>query len=190
MIDRLPADLRDALTCMIVDDEWPADFPRAKALGFGGEDKDIEGKPRYEDLVTYCKHKGHPVSKSAVGRWALGIKVLAQMRTKAEVVRGVFKDVTAEDAPKTQKAAAEIITARLIELGVEENLSPKEIMNLARAVKDCTLVSISADKYVRHQIAKKVEKTASSIKDKLNAAGVNKKVQKVIDDLLLGIAKS
>jgi len=189
-IDKLPADLRETLTRMIVDGVWPDDFPKAKALGFGGEDKDIEGKPRYADLVTYCVHKGHAISESSIGRWAKGIRVLAMMRTKAEIVRGVFRDVTAEDAPKTQKAAAEIITAKLIEISVEENHSPKEIMNLARAVKDCTAVSISADKYVREQIKAKVEKTASSIKDKLNAAGVNKKVQKVVDELLLGIAKS
>ncbi len=190
-IDRLPAVLRDTLTRMIVDNEWPDDFPKAKALGFGGEDIDIEGKPRYADLVTYCKHKGHAISESAIGRWALGIKVLAQMRTKAEIVRGVFRDVTAEDAPKTQKAAAEIITAKLIEISVEENHSPKEIMNLARAVKDCTLVSISADKYVREQIAKKVNTAAENMKKRIGSIGGKRKaIQKIIDEELGVIKKS
>jgi hypothetical protein len=35
-----------------------------------------EGKPRYEDIVKYCKDKGHTVSLSAIGRYAKSLQTL------------------------------------------------------------------------------------------------------------------
>ncbi len=190
-IDRLPAKLRETLTHMIVDNEWPDDFPKAKALGFGGEDKDIDGKPRYADLVTYCEHKGHTVSESAIGRWAIGLRIMARFKQAGLITRQIMSDLTNEKASQTQKAVAEMITAVAIEfIGGHEDFDADQIRDVAKAMKDCTAIAINSDRYVREQLKAKVKKTASSIKDKLSAAGVNKKVQKVIDDLLLGIAKS
>ena len=190
-IDRLPADLRETLTRMIVDNEWPADFPKAKALGFGSEDKDVEGNPRYADLVTYCELKDHTISESAIGRWAIRIRVLAKMKQAGVIVRDVMKDLTAENASATQKAVAEIITAQLIEAASEDNLSAKAWRDLAKAVKDCTAVSISADKYVREQIAKKVDVAAENIKKRIGKIGGKRKaIQKILDEELGVIKKS
>lgn len=190
-IDRLPAVLRDTLTRMIVDNEWPDDFPKARALGFGGDDKDIDGKPRYADLVTYCAHKGHAISESAIGRWAVRIRVLAKMKQAGVVVRDVMKDLTAENASATQKAVAEIITAQLIEAASEDNLSAKALRDLAKAVKDCTAVSISADKYVREQITKKVDTAAENMKKRIGSIGGKRKtIQKIIDEELGVVKKS
>ena len=190
-IDKLPADLREALVCMIVDNAWPVDFPRAKALGFGGDDKEPEGNPRYADMVTYCKHKGHAISESAVGRFAVRMRVLAKMKQAGVVVRDEMKDLTAENASATQKAVAEIITAQLIEAASRDNLSPKMLKDLATAVRDCTAVSISADKYVREQIAKKVDTAAENMKKRIGKAGGKRKaIQKIIDEELGVIKKS
>ncbi len=189
-IDRLPASLRDVLTQMLVDNEWPADFPMQKALGFKDDEAKPTGNPRYEDLVTYCEHKGFSVSKSAIGRFGMRMRNLARMKNAGVIVRDVMKDLTAEKASATQKAVSEIITAQIIEFASEGNLTAKEIQNVARAVKDCTAVSISADKYIRDQLEEKLQKAAASTKKKLTKAGVNrKKAQEIIDEFL-GVTKS
>lgn len=178
-IDKLPADLRETLTRMIVDNEWPADFPLPH-----------EGSPRYEDLVVYCQHEGHKISESAIGRFGMRMRTLARMKNAGVIVRDVMKDLTAEKASATQKAVAEIITAQIIEFASEKKLSAKEIQNTARAVKDCTQVSINADKYIREQIATKVAAAAGSTKKKLSKAGVDRKLIQEIIDEQLGVVKS
>ena len=171
-IDKLPADLRDALTRMIVDNEWPDDVH-----------DHIKGNPRYEDLVAYAKQKGYRISESAVGRFGMRMRTLARMKNAGVIVRDVMADLTAEKASATQKAVAEIITAQVIEFASESNLSAKEIQNVARAVRDCTAVSINADKYIRDQIGKKLEASVKSTKAKLTKAGVNRKlIQEIIDE--------
>ena len=178
-IDKLPQTLRDVLTRMLVDNYWPDDF------------KDhYDGKPRYEDLVAYCRQKGFDVSESAVGRFGMRMRTLARMKNAGVIVRDVMKDLTAEKASATQKAVAEIITAQIIEFASEGKLTAKEIQNVARAVKDCTNVSINADKYIREQISKKLTAAAQSTKKKLTRAGVNRKLIQEIIDEHLGVVKS
>jgi len=189
-IDKLPAKLRDSLTRMLVDNEWPVDFPAQAAFGFKGDSAEPVGNPRYEDLVTYCKHKGYAVSLSAAGRFGMRMRTLARMKNAGVIVRDVMKDLTAEKASATQKAVAEIITAQVIEFASENNLTAKEIQNIARAVKDCTHVSISADKYIRDQIGKRLEASAKSTKAKLTKAGVDRKIIQEIIDEHLGVVKS
>ncbi len=174
-IDRLPAGLRDALTRMIIDDEWPDDFKG-----------DRSGKPKYEDLVEYCRQKGFRVSSSAIGRFGMRMRMLARMKNAGVVVRDVMKDLTAEKASETQKAVAEMITATTIDfVSQNDNFSAKEIKEIARAIRDCTAVSISADKYIREQLTVKISKAAESTKKKLTKAGVNRKlIQEIIDEHL------
>ena len=180
-IDTLPAGLRDTITAMIVDGVWPDDFPAPP---------DYEGKPRYEDIVTYCQLNGQPVSRSAVGRWAKGLLSLELLRTRAELVRGVMSDLTADRATETQKAAAEMITARVLELVSTDELTSRQAKEVASAVRDCTTVSMKADTYIREQIGKKLEASARSTKQKLSKAGVDRKlIQEIIDDHL-GVVKS
>jgi len=178
-IDRLPASLRETLTRMLVDNEWPADYPGVR-----------DGTPTYEDLVSYCVCQGHSVSLSAIGRFGMRMRTLARMKNAGVIVRDVMKDLTAEKASATQKAVSEIITAQIIEFASEEKLTAKEIQNIARAVKDCTQVSINADKYIREQISEKVTAAAASTKKKLSKAGVNRKLIQEIIDEHLGVVKS
>lgn len=178
-IDKLPPKLRNTLTRMLVDNEWPADFK-----------SHYDGTPRYEDIVEYCSNKDYIVSSSAVGRFGMRMRTLARMKSAGVIVRDVMADLTAEKASATQKAVAEIITAQVIEFASENNLTAKEIQNIARAVKDCTSVSIDADKYVRSQLEEKLKVSAETTKKKLTKAGVNRKlIQEIIDDHL-GLTKS
>jgi len=178
-IDKLPAGLRETLTRMLVDNEWPDDITGH-----------YDGDPRYKDLALYCKLKGYVVSESAVGRFGMRMRTLARMKNAGVIVRDVMKDLTAEKASATQKAVSEIITAQIIEFASEQNLTAKEIQNVARAVKDCTHVSINADKYIREQISQKVTAAAASTKTKLSKAGVNRKLIQEIIDEHLGVIKS
>lgn len=178
-IDKLPADLRDVLMRMIVDNVWPNDWlgPR-------------DGKPTYDDLVMYCSTQDIVVSRSAIGRWAQGLLSYELMKTAAGIARNAMKGVADENATEIQKACAEMITARVIEMSVRENLTAKEITNLAKAARDCTDVSMKADKYIREQVKKKAEAAAKSTKKKLEKAGVDRKLIQEIIDEHLGVVKS
>jgi len=181
-IDKLPGGLRDILTRMVVDGQWPSDFT--------GDLGDYQGKPRYEDLVAYCLQNGHNVSPSAIGRWAKNLLALAMMKQKGVIVRNVMATLGDQTASETQKAAVELITAQAIELAISENLTPKQISELAKSFKDCAYVSITADKYIRDQIAAKAKAAAESTKQKLTSAGVDRKLIQEIVDEHLGVASS
>ena len=175
LIDNFPAALRDSLTRMLVDNDWPADFPGEHA-----------GTPRHEDCVLYCTTQGYSISMSSIGRYANRMKLLARMKQAGVIVRDVMKDLTKEKASETQKAVAEMITAQAIDfITSQDKMSAKEIMDISRAIRDNTAVSISADKYIREQLTEKVEQTAKSMKDRLIKGGVDKKlIQKIIDEHL------
>lgn len=177
-IDKLPASLRDTLTRMLVDDEWPSDLE-----GYH------PGKPRYEDLVAYCHQKGFTVSESAIGRFGLRMRMLARMKNAGVMVRDVMKDLTAEKASATQKAAAEMITAQIIEFAAQESLTAKEINNVARAVKDCTLVSIKADEYIREQLKEKAAKADKAITKIAKTKKIDPDVLKQIREQVYGIVE-
>lgn len=187
-IDTLSADLRETITRMVVDADWPKDFPWEKS----SIDPDQYGKakPRYEDIVLYCSFCGQPVSRSAVGRWAKGLQAFERMRTAAGIARQIMDDVKDENASATQKAAAEMITAQVIDLATQEDLDAKSLKHVANAVRDCAAISIKSDQYIREQLKAKVTEASSEIKQKLDAAGVAKIVQKNIDEILLGIVRA
>jgi hypothetical protein len=190
-IDKLPAGLRDALTRMIVDNEWPADFPPGKMVGFSGKDAELVGTPKYEDLVTYCQFKGYMVSPSAIGRFGMRLRTLARMKQAGIITREIMSDITNEKASATQKAVAEMITAVGIEfVSGHDNFDAEEIRDIAKAMKDCTAIAINADKYIREQLAKKIKDSAESTKKKLTKAGVNRKLIQEIIDEHLGVVKS
>jgi len=188
-VDKLPDELRETLTRMIVDNEWPDDFPRRKAFGFKGDNSELSGTPRYQDLVTYCDFKGHKISESAIGRFGMRMRTLARMKSAGTIVRDVMKDLTAEKASATQKAVAEIITAQIIEFASEEKLTAKEIQNIARAVKDCTQVSINADKYIREQLKEKADKANSAISKLVEKKKIDPEVLRQIREQVYGIIK-
>ncbi len=178
VIDTLPEDLRETLMRMIVDNVWPDDW-----LG------PTDGKPTYDDLVLYCSTQDIVVSRSAIGRWAKRMQVYERMKTAGDIARDVMKDLSDENATQTQKAAAEIITAQIIEIASSEDMTAKDIKNIATAVRDCTAVSMKADTYIRERAKKKAEAAAKNTKKKLEKAGVDRKVIQEIIDEHLGVVK-
>lgn len=178
-IDNLPDSLRAVLTRMIVDHDWPADWVGER-----------EGNPRYDDCALYCATQGHAISKSAVGRWAKGLRAIEIMKTAGLVLGTAMADMTGEDAPTTQKGAAQMMTALTLDFMVShENLSAKEMKDVAQTIRDCAQVAIKADTYIRQQIGERVEKTAKSTKAKLTKAGVDRKLIQEIIDEHLGVVK-
>jgi len=165
---------------MIVDAVWPEDFPHPP---------DYSGKPRYEDVVTYCQLQGRNVSSSAVGRWAKQLLSLELLRTRAVIVRGVMKNITEEKAPETQKAAAEMITARVLELVCTDELTARQAKEVAAAVRDCTAVSIKADQYIREQIEEKAAKADKAISKLVKKKKLGTDVLKQIREEIYGIIK-
>jgi len=178
-IDTLPADLRDILVRMVVDGQWPPDFD-----GPG----ERQGKPRYEDLAAYCVQKGHNISESAIGRWAQPFVVLGMMKHKGVIVRNIMTTLDDQTPSETQKAVVELITAQAIELAISNDLTPKQISELAKTCKDCAYVSITADKYLQDRTAARAKAAAASTKQKLTKAGVDRKLIQEIVDAHLGVA--
>jgi Bacteriophage Mu, Gp27 len=183
-IDLLPRDLLDVITRMLIDGIWPEDYPSLM-------DAIEVGKPRYEDIVRYCKHKGFDVSPSAIGRWAKRMFNWSRMKEMGLIARETMKDVADNSVSVTQKAAAEIITAHIIDLATsDDKITAKQARDLATAVKDCVMVTIKSNDYSREEQIKKAEKVAESTKKKLKKAGVDRKVIQEIIDEHLGVTKS
>ncbi len=164
---------------MIVDNVWPSDW-----LG------PTDGKPNYDDLVLYCSTHDRVVSRSAIGRWAKRMQVYELMKSAAGIAQKAMKGLSDENATEIQKACAEMITAQIIETSVSNDLTTKQIRDLATATRDCTAVTMSADKYIREQLKKKAEAAAKSTEKKLKKAGVNRKLIQEIIDEHLGVVKS
>lgn len=174
-IDNLPAELQKALEQMLIDNLWPFDFP--------GKTK---GKPKYKDLEIYCMHRGYPVSKSAIGRFGMRMRVLAQMKNSGLIVREVMKDIDSENISQTQKALCELLTAKAIETACEKKLSPMQIMLISKASKDCADVAIKAEKYRQQQTKQKAEQAVKNIETKLDK-NISPETLKIIREQIYGI---
>jgi len=178
-IDRLPADLRDTLMRMVVDNEWPDDFPNH-----------FDGTPRLEDIVEYCKSKGQRVSKSAVGRYSMGLKTIEKMRTMGLIARKTMENLTPEDAPKTQKAAAQMATALILEfMTSRDDYTSKQIKEVSQAIRDTTSVTINADKYIREQIATKAKAAEKNITNIAKKKNIDPETLRIIREQIYGIYK-
>jgi len=176
-IDTLPADLRDTLTRMVVDGQWPPDY-----------DTDRAGKPRYEDLAAYCLQQGYTISESAIGRWAQPLLVLSMMKQKGTIVRNVMATLGDQTASETQKAAVELITAQAIEVILaQDTLTPKQISELAKTFKDCAYVSITADKYIHEQISAKAKAADQQITAIADKKKIDPETLKIIREQVYGI---
>jgi len=177
-LDSLPAAVRDALTKMVVDGLWPADCP--------GEH---EGRPTYDDMVEYCVLQGLSVSRSAIGRWAKGLRVIEDMKTAGLIARNTMAGMTGEDAPKTQKAAAEYMTAIMLNLMVTEGaeFSPKQIKEVSQGIRDCAQVAINADKHIRTALAEKVKEAGEKIERIAKKKNIDPDVLKRIREEVYGI---
>lgn len=178
-IDNLPSRLQDVCRRMVVDGLWPPDCPRV-----------CEGRPTYDHIVEYCSFNGHSISRSAVGRWAKGLRAIERMATAGLIARQTMANMTGEDAPKTQKAAAEMMTALLLDFMVsDDDYSSKQLKEISQAIRDCAQVSINADKYIRTQIAEKVKEADSRITKIVAKKKIDPDVLKQIREEVYGIIK-
>jgi hypothetical protein len=116
------------------------------------------------------------------------MRLLARMRQAGVIVRDVMKDLTREKASETQKAVAEMITAQTIDfISSQDGMSAKEIMDVSRAIKDCTQVSISADKYIRDQLAVKADAAVEKIAELGKKKNLDSRTLKMIREEIYGI---
>ncbi len=176
-IDKLPSSLKEALTRMLVDDFWPDDFVGVK-----------DGKPKYDDLVAYCRQKGHTISESAMGRFGARMRTLATMKSAGVIVRDVMKDLNNENASATQKAVAEMITAQTIHfVANKDNLKAKEIKEVSQAMRDCAQISIKADTYIRDQLKVKAKAADKAITKIAGKKKIDPETLKAIREQVYGI---
>lgn len=162
---------------MIVDHEWPADW-------VGKQD----GHPHYEDCALYCVAQGLAVSKSAIGRWAKGLRVIEIMKTAGLIVRETMGNMTGEDAPKTQKGAAQMMTALTLDFMVtHEDLSAKEMKDVAQTIRDCAQVAINSDKYIRNQLSEKADAAVEKVVELGKKQNLDPKTLKMIREEIYGI---
>jgi len=152
-IDSLPKELKDALQRMVVDNTWPGDYAGPKVA-----------RPTYENMAAYIRQKGGSLSVHAIGRFARRLRTIARMKEAGQVVRDTMNNLAGENASVTQKAAAEMVTAHILEFLVEgKDLDSRALAEVARAVKDSTAVVLAADKYGRERMAEKLQQTKKEI---------------------------
>lgn len=176
-IDLLPAGLQGKLTAMIVDNSWPDDWQGSR-----------EGNPTYADLVQFCKLQGYSVSESAIGRFGKRMSMLARMKQAGVIVRDVMSGLDAENASQTQKAVAEMITAQTIEfITSTEDMTSKQIKDISTAIRDCTQVSINADKYSHNQQAEKAKAAGKNIDKIAKKKNIDPETLKIIKEQIYGI---
>ena len=166
---------------MIVDGDWPGDWP-ADTLG------ETKGKPTYENLVAYAGHKGHTLSKSAVGRWAQPLMGYEKMRIACESAKTMTRDMTNEKASENQKAAAELVTAHMINLMTsEDSLTTKQAQEVAKSLKDCTAVALQSDQYIRQQLAEKAKSADATVTAIVKKKRIDPETLKLIREQIYGI---
>lgn len=160
-IDSVPADVLSAINLMITDGLWPDD-EIGKRLNLT-----TDGKPTYDDITAYLKTIGYNISRSAVGRYSQRIAWMSKMRNSAELAKNVMAEVDETNVSKTQKAVAEMITARAIELLAEdESATANDLRRYSQAIKDCTAIAIKSDQYTRQRFEEKAKAAENNI-DKL-----------------------
>ncbi|MDD5720611.1 MAG: DUF3486 family protein [Candidatus Krumholzibacteria bacterium] len=176
-IDKLPAALRQTLTRMVVDALWPDDWLGAR-----------DGKPRYEDLVEYAACQGHSLSHSAVGRWAKGLLAIERMRANRQVVTAIMADLTDENAAAAQKAAAEMATALSLDFMLShDDLTAKQLQDVARAIRDCGAIAIQADRHRRGQVEAKAKAADDAITVIARRKKIDPETLKLIREQVYGI---
>lgn len=179
-LDYLPESLRETITRMVTDGYWPDEC---------GDDH--KGKPTYDDITEYIVMQGHSASRSAVGRWAKQLLVYEKMNLSRDLARQIMSGVDSESsATETQKAAAEMMTAQIIDVVTTGDLDAKEIAMISGAIRDCTQVAMKADQYIRAQIAERVKTASEKIGKELEGVpNVQKAVQSALDEILMGTKK-
>ena len=179
VIDRLPAEVRQAMTRMVVDGLWPDDW-----MG------DREGRPTYAHLVEYASHRGYSISPSAVGRWAKGLLAIERMRSKREVVTEIMKDLTDENAAATAKAASEMIAALSLDFMLShEDYSSRQLKEVAQAIRDSAAVAIRADRHRSEQIAARTKAADKAITVIARRKQIDPETLAYIREQVYGIAK-
>ena len=146
------------------------------------------GNPRYCDIIAYLAHRGHPVSESALGRYALHLRTIGRLKAAGVLTREIMSDLSNERSSQAQKAAAEMITAVAIEfVSSHESLEADELRDVAKAMKDCASVAIASDKYVRQQIEAKAAAADKSIAEIAAKKQIDPETLKLIREQVYGI---
>ncbi len=178
-IDDLPADLRETVVRMIVDNIWPDDM-KARA-------DDYDGAPRYIDCVAYCLEKDFKVSLSAMGRFGIQMRTHAMMKTAGLIARETMAGLADEDSPKTIKAAASMMTALALQYMVNhQDLSSKQLKEVSQAIRDCANVAIKAQQHLTETVKEKAKAADKNI-SKLVKKKIDKQTLKQIREEIYGI---
>ena len=175
---------------MIVDSDWPEDFDWVAWGTDENREQALAGKPTYDDLVFYCRQLGREVSRSAIGRWAQQVNVFHRMKHAGLVARSALTGLADEKASQSQKAAAEMITAILINTlagADEDEFTPKQVKELSQAVRDCAAVAIKSDQYTRTQISQKAKEAVQEITAIAGKKKIDPETLKAIREQVYGI---
>lgn len=158
-IDALPKEVKKTVNLMITDGQWPDDRD-GQLLAAAQQEP---GKPTYDKITEYLNRRGYQISRSALGRYAGRIGMMSKMRYASSLAREVMADQKAH-ASETQKAVAEMITAHIIDIAATgDQLSPKDLQNISRSLKDCAAIAIKADQYIRERVEERAAAAAENI---------------------------
>ena len=176
-LDRLPKRLSRAIDSMYIDNKWPTDFQGPKS-----------GKPRYVDIVEYCRQQGHQVHISSVGRHCRQLTAYYRMKEAGVTVRHAMQGHDEAQASATQKAGAEMLTAMIIKhLTAKEDFTAKELKQLSAAIGDCNHVVLAHEKYVKELARKQIKTDLQKVKGLHSRKQIDPETLKAIREQVYGI---
>ncbi len=176
-VDRLPPQLRESLLRMVVDAQCPPDFTLA-----------AEGKPTYDDMVAYCVSQGYTASRSALARWAKEMLAFERIRSASGIVSSVMSGLSGENATKTQKAAADMITALALDfMTSNDDFSSKQLKEVAQCIRDAGQVVIKSEQYQSDRMKQKAAEADKAITAIAGKKKISAEALKQIREQVYGI---
>lgn len=157
-----------------------------------------EGRHGVREIAAHLKGLGADVSKSSVGRYAQEFEeVAARMREGREIAAAFSRELGAIPEGDMGRVLVEMVHHLAFKVLMAESqgdaptIDSKELMQLARAIKDAgavTKTSVELELKLRKEVAVKAEAAAEEATKEIRKAGLSSEVEERIRRNILGIA--
>ncbi|UQZ88310.1 hypothetical protein C4J81_15420 [Deltaproteobacteria bacterium Smac51] len=136
-----------------------------------------EGRFTLDTLIDYLEEQGHNISRSALGRYRQKFEeVAAKMRESREVAAAFARELGSVPGDDMGQMLIELVhtlvfkTSMNMANGDDEKLEAKEVMQLARSLKDLSSSKQMDARRIMEIRAEEKKRVEAEMKDKLTAA--------------------
>mgnify|MGYP000194572612 CR=1 FL=1 len=146
----------------------------------------------YDKLITILNKRGYVISRSALGRWGKSFKNrMEKIKQRLEMAKAAA-DYLGDDEGSTNDYLMRLMQSKLMEVmealdESENDLDPKQLSLLTRAIADISRASVTQKKYM-DEVKERVSKTAESVSEMVSSSGISNDTVNKIKNKILGIA--